>query len=185
MALGEAFEEVLEAARVGAEWAWRALYRDAATGLLRYARASRVPDPEDVVGEVFLRAVRGLASFEGDERAFRAWLFTLARNRIIDEHRKVVRRRTESVPGEILAEIAPVGDAEAEAMRALAEERVRSVLAHLVPRQRDVLLLRIVGGLTIDEVAAVVRKSPGAVKALQARGIAAIQREIAQGAVTL
>ena len=185
MALGESFDQMLDAARVGAEAAWRALYRDVAPDLARYARASRVPDPEDVVGEVFLRAVRGLASFEGDERAFRTWLFTFARNRIIDEHRKILRRRTEPVPAEVLAEIAADDDVEAEAMRALAEERVRSVLAHLTPDQRDVLLLRILGGLTIEEVAAVVRKRPGAVKALQARGIAAIQREISRGAVTL
>lgn len=185
MALGEGFDQVLEAARAGAEWAWRALYHDAAPNLASYARASRLPDPEDVVGEVFLRAVRGLASFVGDERAFRAWLFTLARNRIIDEHRKIVRRRTEPVPAEMLTEIADAGDAEAEAMRAMAEERVRSALARLTPEQRDVLLLRILGGLTIDEVAFVVRKSPGAVKALQARGIAAIQKKIASGAVTL
>jgi RNA polymerase sigma-70 factor (ECF subfamily) len=185
MGIGEGFDGVLEAARVGAEWAWRALYRDTAPELLRYARASRVADPEDVVGDTFLRAVGGLASFEGSERAFRAWLFTLARHRIIDGHRKVVRRRTEPVPAETLAEIAPQGDVEAEAMRALAEERVRVVLASLTPNQRDVLLLRILGGLTAEEVATVVRRKPGAVKALQARGLAAIRRNIERGAVTL
>jgi len=185
MALGESFTGVLETARVGAEWAWRALYADTAPDLLRYARASRVPDPEDVVGETFLRAVRGVGSFEGDERGFRAWLFTLARNRIVDEHRKLVRRRTEPRPLELLAEIGARGDAEGEALRALAEDRVRSVLERLTPDQRDVLLLRILGGLTIEEVATVVHKKPGAVKALQARGIAAIRNEIELGAVTL
>jgi RNA polymerase sigma-70 factor, ECF subfamily len=185
MAIGEGFDGVLDAARTGAEWAWRALYQDLAPGLVRYARASRTPNPEDVVGEVFLRAVRGIASFEGHEAGFRAWLFTLARNLIVDEGRRIVRRRTEPVPAEMLAEIAPSADAETEAMRALAADRVRSVLAHLTPDQRDVLMLRILGGLTIEEIATVVRKREGAVKALQARGLAAIQREIARGAVTL
>ena len=185
MALGESFAGVLESARVGAEWAWRALYADTAPGLLRYARASRAPDPEDVVGETFLRAVRGVGSFEGDESGFRAWLYVLARNRIMDEHRKLVRRRTEPVPVEVLAEIGPRADAETEAMRALAEDHVRSVLDRLTPDQRDVLLLRILGGLTIEEVATVVGKRPGAVKALQARGIAAIRDKIDLGAVTL
>ena len=147
---------------------------------------ARVASPiQDVVGETFLRAVRGVESFEGDERGFRAWLFTLARNRIVDEHRKLVRRRTEPLPFEVLADIGPHADAETEAMRALAEDRVRSVLDHLTPDQRDVLLLRILGGLTIEEVATVVRKKPGAVKALQARGIAAIRDRIELGAVTL
>lgn len=185
MAFGEAFVGVLDAARAGSEWAWRALYQDLAPTLVRYARASRAPDPEDVVGEVFLRAVRGLASFEGAEGGFRAWMFALTRNLIIDQRRRVARRRTEPVPAEVLAEIAPIGDAEAEAMRALAAEHVRSILAHLTPDQRDVLLLRILGGLTIDDVARVVGKQAAAVKALQARGIAAIKREIARGAVTL
>jgi len=185
MALGESFAGVLEAARAGAEWAWRALYADTAPDLLRYARASRVPDPEDVVGDAFLRAVRGLGSFEGDERGFRAWLFTLVRNQIVDDHRKRVRRRTEPLPVEVMVEIGAHGDAEGEAMRALAEDYVRSVLDRLTPDQRDVLLLRILGGLTIEEVGTVVRKKPGAVKALQARGIAAIRNEIELGAVTL
>ena len=57
MALGESFAGVLEAARVGAEWAWHALYADTAPDLLRYARASRVSDPEDVVVGVCRRAV--------------------------------------------------------------------------------------------------------------------------------
>ncbi|HEU4355977.1 MAG TPA: RNA polymerase sigma factor [Actinomycetota bacterium] len=185
MALGESFDEVLEAARVGAEWAWRALYSDTAPDLLRYARANHVSDPEDVVGETFLRAVSHLPSFEGDERGFRAWLFTLARNRIVDEQRKRVRRRTEPLPVEVLAEIGDRGDVESEAMRALAEDRVRSILAHLTPDQREVLMLRILGGLTIDEIATVVRKRPGAVKALQARGIAGIRDRIDRTAVTL
>jgi RNA polymerase sigma-70 factor (ECF subfamily) len=184
MALGASFDGVLAAARVGAEWAWRALYADSAPDLLRYARAGHVPDPEDVVGDTFLRAVRGLGSFRGDERGFRAWLFTLARNRIVDEHRTRVRCRTEPLPSRSWPRSGR-GDAEAEAMRALAEDRVRSVLERLTPDQRDVLLLRILGGLTTQEVARAVGKRPGAVKALQARGLAAIRGQISLGAVTL
>ena len=70
-------------------------------------------------------------------------------------------------------------------MRALAEDRVRAIIERLTGGQRDVLLLRILGGLTIEEVAAVLHKTPGAVKALQARGVAAIRRSIDLGAVTL
>ena len=180
-----AFEATLLAARAGAEWAWRELYRDLAPALARYARASRVADPDDLVGEVFLRAVGALDRFEGDGRQFRAWMYTLLRNAIVDERRKVVRRRTAPLPADVLAELGPTADAEQEAMRALAERRVHEALAHLTPDQRDVLLLRILGDLTIDEIAVVVRKRPGAVKALQARGLDAIRRQISSGAVTL
>jgi RNA polymerase sigma factor (sigma-70 family) len=182
---GEAFPSVLEAARVGAEWAWRALYEDLAPQLARYTTACRVSDPGATVGEVFLRAVEGVRSFEGDERAFRAWIFRIARNLVLDEHRKALRRRTDTVPAEVLVGLSPVGDVEQEALRSLSEQRVRAILDTLTPEQREVLLLRILGDLTVEEVAFVVGKRPGAVKALQARGLAAIRRNIRQGAVTL
>jgi RNA polymerase sigma-70 factor, ECF subfamily len=181
----DGFASTLTAARTGAEWAWRALYEDVSPGLARYARASRVADPENLVGDVFLRAVRALHRFDGDRREFRAWMFALARNAVIDEHRRVVRRRTEPLPADILAELGPSADAEHEAMRALAEERVHDALAALTPDQRDVLLLRILGDLTVDDVAAVLGKRPGAVKALQARGLARLRRGLSSGAVTL
>jgi RNA polymerase sigma factor (sigma-70 family) len=185
MQANDGFGSILLAARAGAAWAWAELYDDVARDLSRYVRASRVDDPDNVVGDVFLRAVGALGRFDGDRRAFRAWMFALARNAVIDEHRKIVRRRTEPLPPEVLAEIGPAADAEREALRALAERRVREALDRLSPDQRDVLLLRILGDLTIDEIASVLGKRPGAVKALQARGLARMRRNIASGAVTL
>jgi RNA polymerase sigma-70 factor (ECF subfamily) len=180
----DGFSETLLAASAGADWAWRALYEDVAPALARYARASGVADPEDLVGDVFLRAVRTLDRFDGDRRAFRGWMFAIARNAVVDDARKRARRRTEPLPTHALAEIGPVGDAEEEAMRVVAEDRVRSAMASLTADQRDVLLLRILGDLTVDQVAWVVGKRPGAVKALQARGLERIRRHIASGAVT-
>jgi RNA polymerase sigma factor (sigma-70 family) len=149
------------------------------------ARASRVVDPDDLVGEVFLRVLQGIERFEGDGRAFRAWVFTVARNLAIDERRRNDRFRTEPVSPETLIEVAPIGDAEAEAMRALAEERVRGVLDQLTTEQRDVLLLRILGDLTIEQVALALGKTPGAIKALQARAVATIRRQMSRGAVSV
>jgi RNA polymerase sigma factor (sigma-70 family) len=181
----DAFQGILRAARAGAEWAWRDVYTELAPKLAAYARACRVADPEDVVGEVFLRAVGALDRFEGDRRAFTTWMFTLARNLVVDEQRKLVRRRTAPLPSEILAELGPRGDAEQEALRALAEERIRAAIAPLTPDQRHVLFLRIIGGLTIDEVATVLGKRPGAVKALQSRAVHTLERKLSTGAVTL
>jgi RNA polymerase sigma-70 factor (ECF subfamily) len=70
-------------------------------------------------------------------------------------------------------------------MARLSEARIAQVIERLAPAQRDVLLLRILGGLTIDEIAEAVGKRPGAVKALQRRGLAALRRELDRAGVTL
>jgi RNA polymerase sigma-70 factor (ECF subfamily) len=161
------------------------VYRDLAPAVLGYLRAERAPDPDDLVGEVFLRAVRAIEGFEGDDRAFRAWIFTLARNLVIDRRRREARRRTDPVSDETLVTIGPIGDAEADAMRAIAEDRVRGVLDRLTTDQRDVLLLRILCDLSIEQVATVLGKHPGAIKALQSRALATVRKRISTGAVSL
>jgi RNA polymerase sigma-70 factor (ECF subfamily) len=79
----------------------------------------------------------------------------------------------------------PAGDAQEEVLRAFATERVRGIIERLAPEQRDVLLLRVLGGLTVSEVAKVVGKSSGAVKALQRRGLAGIKRALSEEGVPL
>jgi RNA polymerase sigma-70 factor, ECF subfamily len=179
------FDQVLADARAGGEWAWRELYRETAAPVDRFLRARGVRDPDDVLGDTFLNVVRSIDRFEGDEIAFRAWIFTIARNTAIDRERWAARRPATPTPEDDLAASGPIGDAEAEAMEGLSVERVRHVLDRLTPDQRDVLLLRVLGGLTIDEIATVLGRRSGAVKMLQARGLAAIRREIERGAVTL
>ena len=74
---------------------------------------------------------------------------------------------------------------EDDALRSAGDERVRQMLARLAPEQRDVLLLRIVGDHTVEQVAEAVGKTPGAVKALQRRGLRALSKEISSGGVPL
>ncbi len=183
--LREQFPRILAAACAGGEWAWRELYEAVAPQLTRYLRARGVPEPDDVVGETFVKVVRYIDGFDGDEAAFRAWVFTIGRNLVVDDLRKRMRRPVDVVPDDQLLKAAPRGDAEDDAMRRLTTVHVEEVLAHLSIDQRDVLLLRILGGLTIGEIAPVVGKKEGAVKMLQARGLAAIRKQISAGSVTL
>ena len=185
MGLGEAFPAVLEACRADAEWAWRSLYDETAPAVLRYLRLSRARDPEDLLGDTFVRVVRALPTFVGDERAFRAWVFTIARRRLIDAVRARGRHPVFAVPDEDLIANGDRGDVEDDALRSLATQRVTSILEGLTKDQREVLILRLLDGLTIEEIARVLGKRTGAVKALQARGLASIRREIAAKAVTL
>ena len=108
----------------------------------------------------------------------------IAHRRLQDERRR--RTRRPAVADEEFDESrgAAVGDVEEDALRLMATERVEAICARLVPDQRDVLLLRVVGDLTIEQIAEVLEKSPGAVKQLQRRAFEAVRRLVATGGRT-
>lgn len=182
MAFGEQFQSVLQAAQADAAWAYERLYRWLSPSVCGYLRMQGATDPEDLTSEVFLGAFRGIGGFSGDEDGFRAWVFTIAHRRLTDERRAIGCR-----PQFVAAELpdAPGGDVEEEALRRLSAERVRSLCAGLAPDQGDVLLLRLVSGMTVEAVADVLGKTPGAVKALQRRGVVAIRRQLEREGVPL
>ena len=170
------FAALLGGARAGVDEAWTELYRTFAPAVLGYLRAQGAAEAEDLTGEVFLHVVRDLHRFDGDQAAFRAWVLAIAHHRFIDDRRRVRRRPVELVaalPSE-RGDAAP--DAAAEALALVGDGRVQDLLGTLSPDQRAVLLLRIVGDLTVGEIGRVVGKRPGAVKALQRRGLTALHR---------
>lgn len=174
----------LAAAQANAEWGWRGLYRNLAPSVTGYLRAQGAAEPEDLTAEVFLQAVKAVKRFEGDGAAFRSWIFCIAHNKLIDDSRYRRRRPVEPVAEPVSDAAAPVG-VEEQVLLHLAEDRVRSLLTHLTHDQRNVLLLRIVGGLTVDEVARTLGKNAPAVKALQRRGLACLKREISAQMVSV
>ena len=180
----ERFTSLLESAREGSEAAWQELYQGLAPVVFGYLRANGAPDPEDVLSEVFLQVARDIATFDGEERGFRSWVFTIAHHRLIDARRHSLRR-----PVELAAEppepVDRADDAAEEALARIGIEEVHRVLEAISEEQRAVLLLRVVGDLSIEDVAKVVGKRPGAVKALQRRGLAAVKRELTRQGVTL
>ncbi|HEY3407877.1 MAG TPA: sigma-70 family RNA polymerase sigma factor, partial [Propionicimonas sp.] len=97
MAIGARFESVLSAAGRGADWAWDELYRDLSPVVLRYLSNHGADEPEELLGDCFVHVVRNLGSFEGEESAFRAWVFTIAQSRLIDHWRKRGRGRTDRI----------------------------------------------------------------------------------------
>ena len=174
------FPSALAAARGRADWAWTLIYREYSPAVLRYLKGQGAREPEDLLGEVFVQVVRNVGGFEGAEREFRSWVFMIARNRLIDSWRHQGRSPVDVAPAAVLAAASGTGDSEHEAMRHLDDARVMTTLRRLPPDQRDVLFLRFFAQLTIDEVAVVLGKRPGAVKSLQARGLAAIRREMSR-----
>ena len=187
MTLGHGFEQVLAAARHGAGWAFSRLYEELAPSVAGYVRAQGAGDPDDVTSEVFLAAFSGLSSFAGNEAQFRSWVFTIAHRRVIDDRRARTRRPPpQSLDvGEKGPYRGPVaGSAEDHAVDAMGMQRIRDVLDRLAPDQRDVIALRVVADLSVEQVAAMLGKQPGAVKALQRRGLASLRRLLAAEGVS-
>ena len=171
------FSGVLAAAKEGAEWAWELLIRDHTGPLVAFFRARGALDPENLAGEVYHDVARGLSRFKGTESGFRAWVFVIARRRLIDERRRRRRRPEEATLYEPLPATHRVPSAEDEALNRLSGE-VQDLLGALTSDQRDVILLRVVAGLSLEETSRVIGKRIGAVKALQRRALIALRKEI-------
>lgn len=185
MALEAAFDEVLAAARDGAEWAVTALYRDVNPSLLAYLRAVEPRDADDLASEVWLGVGRNLARFEGNEAAFRGWAFTIASRRVVDLRRRRGRRQTEPAASEEFTIIPATDDTEATALAGLGADEVRRRIVELLPPdQADVVLLGIVGGLDASQIGEVLGKRPGAVRVLQHRALRRLAKVLSARGVT-
>jgi RNA polymerase sigma-70 factor (ECF subfamily) len=185
--IGQAFGSTLDAARDGEPSALEALYRDLAPAVLGYLRGQRAAEPEDLASEVFVGMVRGLEGFRGDEGGFRSWVFSIAHRRLIDERRRLARRREESVdPSDLAGRLAgaAMGDAEDEAVARLGRGWAVRTLDVLTDDQRSVLLLRILADLSVEDVARLLGKRPGAVKTLQRRALASLARHLERQGVS-
>ena len=179
MTLGLDFPATLAAARVGADWAWTNLYRDLAPSILRYLRAHDVENPDDLLEQVFLQLVHGLPDFEGREDDFRAWAFTAAHQHVVDEWRRTDRHPAEATgEDELLPADTGFEDPGDDFCCTLSEPHVCAIVARLTPSQREVLFLRLIGGLSIGQIARALEKTPGNVRALQMRGLKAISRHL-------
>jgi RNA polymerase sigma factor (sigma-70 family) len=176
------FADVLSAAKAGDDAGVAQLYREAVPRVLGYVRAQGVPDPDDVVSEVFVSMVRNLRTFDGDEDDFRGWLFTIAHRRVVDDRRRRGRRPEAPATLEVLDDEGGIGgDGESEALDRLRARGVLEVVDELTPDQRNVLLLRVLADLPIAEIAGIVGKGEPAVKALLRRGLASVERRMNNG----
>ncbi len=170
-------DDVLPAAQAGEAWALRAVYDHLAPRVHGYLRARGAAEPEDLTSEVFLTVFPRLPTLTGGGAGLRTFTFSVAHARLVDDLRRRSRREpTASYDPAADPRTAP--SSEDDALLGLQNERVRRVLDDLVPDQRDVLVLRVLGDLTVEQVAEVLGKSAGAVKQLQRRGLLTLRRTL-------
>jgi RNA polymerase sigma-70 factor, ECF subfamily len=158
------------------------LYAELAPGVVGYLRGAGARDPEDLAGDVFVSMMRGLAAFEGDEPAFRRWVFTIAHNRLIDARRRHEVRAVESAaarPSDYTDD-----DPYDRVLDLVDAAPVVRALSKLTAEQRDAVLLRSVAGLSVADTAAVLKKTSGAIKTLHRRGLASLARFAGQEVVS-
>jgi RNA polymerase sigma-70 factor (ECF subfamily) len=176
------FAGVMQRTRAGDPAAFASLWRTHQPPLLRYLRVTTGDAAEDVASETWAAVTSSIGRFEGDETAFRAWLFTLARRRAADHFRRESRRP--SVPmdpaalgvASIEANGADPGDTAVSTLEA--EAALRHV-AELPPDQREAVLLRTIVGLDVAHVAVIMGKRPGTVRVLAHRGLRTLARRLA------
>lgn len=174
------FEAVLLAAKAGAPWATAELWNAHAAAVAGFLRARGSAEPDDLTSEVFLAVFDGLDRFEGGAAEFRTFVFTIAYRRLVDELRRRARQpTTEEWADE--ADPRRAASAEDTALVRIGDAAARAVLDALPPDQRDVMVLRIIGDLTIEQVAEVLGKRAGAVKALQRRALTALRKKFPAG----
>ncbi|MFP3579553.1 sigma-70 family RNA polymerase sigma factor [Arthrobacter sp. SIMBA_036] len=171
-------DEALEALKGDQAELFSAVYRTFAGPVLGYLTAKGVADPEAGMQEVFLAVLPRLADISGGMGGLRTFIFSVAHARMVDEHRKQ-SRAPEHHEFEPERDPRESRSAESEAMHLMAPGEVMELLAYLNDDQREVLILRIIAGLTVEQVAGILGKSAGAVKQLQRRALIVLRENSA------
>lgn len=174
------FSPMLASAQTGSGTAFEDLYRLLAPAVAGYFRVQGARDVEDLTSEVFLGVLRNIRTFSGSQEDFRTWVFSVAHRRLIDERRRIGRTPV-VVEADGDEPEGATSDAAEQALARMSSERVERLCAALAPAQRDVLLLRLLCDLTIEQVAVLLGKSVGSTKALQRRGLHALHRNLERG----
>ena len=187
--IGKDFAAVLAAAQHRDEAAFAALWHDSQPALLRYLTVIAPDAAEDIAAETWTQVVRGLAKFRGDEQHWRAWLFTIARRRVIDQGRQQIRRPTISLETQselALAELPALRSPDAAdlALENLDTRAAITVIGRLPPLQAEVIMLRVVAGLDTELVARLLGRSPGAIRIAAHRGLHRLAGMLAEAGVT-
>jgi RNA polymerase sigma-70 factor (ECF subfamily) len=174
----EEVQDWVKAARQGDKLAFERLYDCYVESIYKYLffRLGHVEEAEDLTSQVFLKAFKAISQYESRGAPFSSWLFRIAHNLVIDHYRKNNRYRIESLENEEW-EIEETRLEPEKHVLALADcLEVKDALLLLTAAQREVLVLRYLEGFKVAEIAQIVGKKEGAVRALLRRGLASLAK---------
>ena len=138
-----------------------------------YVRIGNRTEAEDIAGEVFLKALQSLKSYQERGVPMQAWLFRIAHNLVVDHLRKTTKRKTVPIDTvSVEADEDPVAAAE----KNIQLGRMTKAMEQLTREQREVLGLRFHGGLTSKEAGSILNKSDGAVREMQRAAIEKLRK---------
>ena len=140
-----------------------------------YRQVSDVETARDLTAEVFRRLLQAVQQGKGPDQNLRAWLYRSAHNVVVDHYRRQQHRQHLPLEEQL---VNSNDDPVALAEKQLLAEQVTAALWQLTPDQRQVITLKYLEGLSNEETANVVNKPVGAVKSLQHRALAALQRQL-------
>jgi len=163
------FDIVLDAARAGGHSALSALWSTWNPRLIRYLEGRGALSAEDLAADVWIELARGIGRFQGGEEDWARWVFTTARRRLTDEFRLRSRQGRAEEAGDELE--SPDKDPETLVMEQAGLDDALRLIRRLPPDQADAVLLRVVGGLDVAQVAEIMGRSPGSVRVLAHRGL--------------
>lgn len=169
--------ELVLLAKAGDAEAFGHLYETYLDRIYRYIyfRVTDEQTAEDLISQVFTKAWENLDRYQPSGRPFIAWLYTIAHNTVIDHYR--TRKDTVAIENTLsMASDSPSPDEQVELH--FEADNLRSALQTLTLEQQQVVVLKFIAGLTTDEIAAQLRKSPGAIRALQMRALQALAKQM-------
>jgi len=170
-------ESLVRRAQQHDQEAFAQLYETNFDKIYRYVtlRIGNRTEAEDVTQQVFLNALRSISSFKWKGTPFSAWLFRIAHNQVVDYLRKKTKQATVFLDESL---VSSDSNPQLIAERKLDIEQLLSATGHLTEAQREVISLRFAGELSIAQVARVMGKSQGAVKALQHSAVVALRKAL-------
>jgi len=129
---------------------------------------------DDVAQEVCLAVLKSLPTYTDQGKPFLAFVYGIAAHKVVDAHRHAGRDRSDPTD-EVPEGFADVAGPEQHALEMSASADMRALLAQLPAKQREILVLRVVVGLSAEETALAVGSTPGAVRVAQHRAVAKLR----------